>query len=134
MVKCNRGCGATDLKWKVVSGKYKLFNHNDLLHICNDGIQASELAQEKATSVILNELGLNEAALIPLADEVHLHKEPKQKDLNLNVSKANGDASKMFTINSTASGIAITGDDKHNAIYIPKVAVSELAKALIDFI
>jgi len=40
----------------------------------------------------------------------------------------------MFTINSTASGIAITGDDKHNAIYIPKVAVSELAKALIDFI
>mgnify|MGYP003140715679 CR=1 FL=1 len=134
MVKCNRGCGATDLEWKVVHGKYKLFNNNSLLHICNDGVQAPKLAQEKATAVILNELGLSEPLQIPLADEVHSHKEPKQKDLNLNVSEANGDASKMFTINSTASGIAVTGDDKHNAVYIPKVAVSELAKALIDFI
>jgi len=30
MVKCNRGCGATDLRWKVVNSKYKLFNNNDL--------------------------------------------------------------------------------------------------------
>ena len=134
MVECNRGCGATDLEWKVVNGKYKLFNDNSLLHICNDGMQAPKLAQEKATAIILNELGLNEPVQIPLADEVHLHTKHKKKELTLNVSKANGDASKMFTINSTASGIAITGDDKHNAIYIPKVAVSELAKALIDFI
>ena len=132
MVKCNRGCGAEDLEWKVVHGKYKLFNHNSLLHICNDGVQAPKSAQEKATAVILNELELSEPLQIPLADEVHA--EYKKKELTLNVSKANGDASKMFTINSTASGIAVTGDDKHNAIYIPKVAVSELAKALIDFI
>ena len=84
MVKCNRGCGATDLRWKVVNSKYKLFN--------------------------------------------------KQEGLKLHVSEANGDASKMFTINSTASGIAITGDDRHNAIYLPKIAVSELVKALVDFI
>ena len=134
MVNCNRGCGATDLRWKVVQGKYKLFNNNDLLHICNDGVQASELAQEKATVSILNELGITEPALIPAADVAANNKLLIQKDLNLHVGEANGDASKMFTINSTASGIAITGDDKHNAVYIPKVAVSELAKALIDFI
>ena len=134
MVKCNRGCGAEDLEWKVVHGKYKLFNNNHLLHICNDGVQAPQLAQEKATAVILNELGITEPVQIPLADEMHIHNKPKQKDLTLNVREANGDASKMFTINSTASGIAVTGDDKHNAVYIPKVAVSELAKALIDFI
>ena len=40
----------------------------------------------------------------------------------------------MFTITSTSNGIALTGDDKHNAIYLPKVAVSELVKALVDFI
>ena len=134
MVNCNRGCGATDLEWKVGHGKYKLFNYNHLLHICNDGVQASHLSQEKATAAILDELGISEPIQIPLADVIHIHNEPKQKDLNLNVSEANGDASKMFTINSTASGIAVTGDDKHNAIYLPKVAVSELAKALIDFI
>ena len=40
----------------------------------------------------------------------------------------------MFTITGTASGLAITGDDKHNAIYLPKVAVPEIIKALVDFI
>ena len=134
MVKCNRGCGASNLNWKVVQGKYKLFNYNDLLHICNDGVQAPKASQEKATAAILNELGITEPAKIPLADETYAAKEPIKKDANLYAIKANGDASKMFTINSTASGIAVTGDDKHNAIYIPKVAVSELAKALIDFI
>ena len=44
------------------------------------------------------------------------------------------DASKCFTINTTANGIALTGDDKHNAIYLPKVAIPELVKALMDFI
>ena len=134
MVKCNRGCGATDLRWKVVNSKYKLFNNNDLLHICNDGIQASELAQQKATTVILAELGLEEPSLIPIAEAVQEDKFNKQDGLKLHVSEANGDASKMFTINSTASGIAITGDDRHNAIYLPKIAISELVKALVDFI
>ena len=134
MVKCNRGCGATDLKWKVVNGKYKLFNYNHLLHICNDGVQASKASQERATAAILNELGITEPAKIPLADETYAAKEPIKKDANLYAIIANGDASKMFTINSTASGISITGDDKHNAIYIPKVAITELVKALVDFI
>ena len=69
MVKCNRGCGATDLRWKVVNGSYKLFNYNDLLHICNDGTQASEKAQRKATAVILADLGLKEPASIPEAND-----------------------------------------------------------------
>ena len=126
MVKCNRGCGATNLQWRVVNDKFKLFNNNDLLHICNDGIQASKLAQEKATTAILDELGIADSTLIPT--------KPKHKDLDTHDETVNGDASKMFTINSTASGISISGDDRHNAIYIPKVAVSELVKALIDFI
>ena len=126
MVKCNRGCGATNLQWRVVHDKFKLFNNNDLLHICNDGIQASKLAQEKATTAILDELGIADSTLIPT--------QPKHKDLDTHDETVNGDASKMFTINSTASGISISGDDRHNAIYIPKVAVSELVKALIDFI
>ena len=124
MIKCNRGCGALDLRWKTVNGKYKLFNHNDLLHICNDGVQASELTQEKATASIL-ELGIDEPRNIPLTEET-----PGKKEL----ADVNNDPKKMFTISSTASGLAITGDDKHNAIYIPKVAIPDIVKALVDFI
>ena len=140
MVKCNRGCGAEDLHWKVVNESYKLFNHNDLLHICNDGEQASKSAQEKATVGILQDLGLKEPAQIPAA-EAYVpkkknglpggHSLPKMSTLRDAASK---DPKKMFTITSTATGIAITGDDKHNAIYLPKVAVPEIVKALIDFI
>ena len=128
MVKCNRGCGAENLRWKTVSGKYKLFNHNDLLHICNDGIEAPAKAQEKATAVILDELDLKEPALIPLAEtkeRIHVQEDNYSRDR---------DPRKMFTISSTVNGIAITGDDKHNAIYLPKVATPELIKALVDFI
>ena len=128
MVKCNRGCGTIALHWKVVNGNYKLFNNDDLLHMCNDGEAANLSAMEKATAKILNELGILEPAQIPLAEE----KEP------INVEK-NGysddrDPKKMFTITSTANGIAITGDDKHTAVYLPKVAIPELTKALVDFI
>ena len=131
MVECNRGCGSTDLHWKIVNGKYKLFSYNDLLHMCNDGEVASESAMEKATAKILNELGILELAQIPKADEpqVNVKKEKTLYDVT-----TNGDPKKMFTITSTANGIAVTGDDKHNAIYLPKVAVSELVKALVDFI
>ena len=38
-----------------------------------------------------------------------------------------------FTITGTATGIAITGDDKKNPIYLPKIAVKELTRALFDF-
>jgi len=128
MVKCNRGCGAENLRWKTVSGKYKLFNDNDLLHICNDGVEAPAKAQEKATAVILNELEITEPALIPLAEtkeRIHV------KENNYGGDR---DPNKMFTITSTVNGVAITGDDKHNAIYLPKVAIPELVKVLVDFI
>ena len=131
MVECNRGCGAMDLHWKIVNGKYKLFSFNDLLHVCNDGSIAEQSAREKATAKILNELGILEPALIPKADNDKIE---SYKEEPLHVIKVDGDPKKMFTINTTANGIAITGDDKHNAIYLPKVAIPELVKALVDFI
>ena len=136
MVECNRGCGALDLHWKIVGGKYKLFNHSDLLHICNDGEIADQSAMEKATAKILNELGILEPALIPKADHVHTgnDKIASYKEKPLYAIETDRDPKKMFTISTTSNGIAITGDDKHNAIYLPKVAVSEFVKALVDFI
>ena len=131
MVKCNRGCGADDLRWKVVNGSYKLFNYNDLLHICNDGVQADTNAQKKATKSILHELGLSEPAQIPEAEAYIPKKNGKTKTL---WDASSSDPKKMFTISGTATGIAITGDDKHNSIYLPKVAVPEIIKALVDFI
>ena len=140
MVKCNRGCGADDLRWKVVNGSYKLFNDNDLLHICNDGKQMSKAVQEKATASILQDLGLTEPADIPEA-EAYIpkkkngkFKEPTIVSLATLCKEATRSPEKMFTISGTASGIAITGDDKHNAIYLPKVAIPEIIKALVDFI
>jgi len=136
MVECNRGCGALDLHWKIVGSKYKLFNHSDLLHICNDGKIADQSAMEKATAKILNELGILEPALIPKADHVHTgdDKIASYKEKPLYAIETDRDPKKMFTISTTSNGIAITGDDKHNAIYLPKVAVPELVKALVDFI
>jgi len=127
-IKCNRGCGATDLRWKVVNGSYKLFDSDSLLHICNDGLKASTEKKEQATAVILGELGLREPHEIPDAEE-YIPKKHK-----VNTKTTTNDPAKMFTITGTASGLAITGDDKHNAIYLPKVAVPEIIKALVDFI
>lgn len=121
---CNRGCGSSDLHWKMVDKRYMLFGHNDLLHICTDGETATKKAQEKATAKIMAQLGITEPASIPLPEE----KKPVQ-DVLFNDEDRN-----YFTINSTASGVAITGDDKHNAIYLPKVAITDLVKALVDFI
>ena len=128
MIKCNRGCGATDLRWKVVNGSYKLFGSDSLLHICNDGLKASTEKKEQATAVILGELGLREPHEIPDAEE-YIPKKHK-----VNTKTTTNDPAKMFTITGTASGLAITGDDKHNAIYLPKVAVPEIIKVLVDFI
>ena len=127
-IKCNRGCGATDLRWKVINGSYKLFGNDSLLHICNDGLKASTEKKEQATAVILGELGLREPHEIPDAEE-YIPKKHK-----VNTKTTTNDPAKMFTITGTASGLAITGDDKHNAIYLPKVAVPEIIKALVDFI
>ena len=141
MVKCNRGCGAETLHWKVVNGNYKLFNHYDLLHICNDGELASEPAMEKATAKILNELGIREPAMIPIADvkKVDADKDCDNYHAQVDIEamarvEALTDPAKLFTITGTANGIAMTGDDKHTSIYLPKIAVPELIRALVDFV
>lgn len=133
MIACNRGCGEEGLNWKVVNGKFKLFGGDNLLHICNDGKIADQSKREMATAKILTELGITDTALIPNAEEsIHVHKGPDK--LTSLIERSNVEPNKMFTINTTANGIAITGDDKHNAIYLPKIAVPELIKALVDFI
>ena len=142
MVECNRGCGSSNLHWKVVNGNYKLFNHSDLLHICNDGKSASKSAMEKATAKILNELDILEPGLIPKADEkVNSIADKDCENYHAQVDieaiarvEALKDPAKLFTITSTANGIAITGDDKHTAVYLPKIAIPEMVKALVDFI
>ena len=132
MVKCNRGCGETNLHWKVVSGKYKLFCDENLLHICNEGKKLGAHIRESATVKILNELGIKDVKEIPTPDVAESNGHKKQTDLvrDLDIN----DSSKCFTINTTSNGVAITGDDKHNAIYLPKVALPELVKALMDFV
>lgn len=132
MVKCNRGCGVSNLHWKVINDKYKLFENDNLLHMCNDGIAAHSKQRETATIKILNELGIKDVKDIPSPD-VPIKETRKQANLWMRNGDT-GDASKCFTINTTANGIALTGDDKHNAIFLPKIAVSELVKALVDFI
>jgi len=132
MITCNRGCGKDNLHWKVVNGKYKLFQ-KDLLHMCNDGIIANKVRMRQATDKILEELGLNHAKEIPTPDVPEPKERPKAESL-WPIDNATKDPRKCFTITSTANGIAVTGDDKHNPIYLPKIAVPELVKALVDFI
>ena len=133
MIQCNRGCGAANLHWKIVSGKYKLFENSNLLHICNDGVKSNKADMKRVTGNILEELGLNDPSEIPVA-EVYEKKDKKDEATLWVATKDTKDASKCFTINTTANGISLTGDDKHNAIFLPKVALPELVKALMDFI
>ena len=128
MVECNRQCGHNDLHWKVVNNKYKLFGSDGLIHMCNDGVLATKDARERATGKILAELGLKTTNDIPAPDLPVGNSKPKIENIGLK------DPEKCFTINSTSSGIALTGDDRHNAIYLPKIAVPELIKALVDFV
>ena len=134
MIECNRGCGTNNLHWKIVNGKYKLFQNNNLLHMCNDGVQSNKTEMRRVTDNILEELGLSDPSQIPVA-EPYVPKNgggiKKTEDVLTITTTA---PSKMFTISTTANGIALTGDDKHNAIYLPKVALPELVKALMDFI
>ena len=136
MIQCNRGCGTDNLHWKIVNGKYKLFQNNNLLHMCNDGVKSNKAEMRRVTDNILEELGLSDPSDIPTADAYEKKsKETAKENAKLWVaSKDANDASKCFTINTTANGIALTGDDKHNAIYLQKVAIPELVKALMDFI
>ena len=132
MVKCNRGCGEANLHWKVVNSKYKLFCDSGLLHICNEGRKSDLQIRESATIKILNELGIKDVKEIPVPDVTE--KEDSKEQINWIRSLDSSDPSKCFTINTTSNGVAITGDDKHNAIYLPKIALPELVKALMDFV
>ena len=134
MIQCNRGCGADNLHWKIVNSKYKLFENNNLLHMCNDGVKSNKAEQRRVTDNILEELGLADPSDIPVAEVYEKKKSNKEEAVLWVPSKDTKDASKCFTINTTANGIALTGDDKHNAIFLPKVALPELVKALMDFI
>ena len=134
MITCNRGCGETNLQWKIVNDQYKLFQSNGLLHMCNDGVKAHKVTMKEKTNEILKELGLKDVKEIPSPNKT---KEPAKPSNTADIwvkPKVTKDPALCFTITSTASGIAITGDDKHNPIYLPKVAVPELVKALVEFI
>jgi len=134
MIQCNRGCGTDNLHWKIVNSKYKLFENNNLLHMCNDGVKSNKAEQRRVTNNILEELGLADPSDIPVAEVYEKKKSNKEEAVLWVPSKDTKDASKCFTINTTANGISLTGDDKHNAIFLPKVALPELVKALMDFI
>ena len=132
MIQCNRGCGTDNLHWKIVDTKYKLFQSNDLIHMCNDGVKSNKAEMQRVTKNIVEELGLNSASEIPVA-EVYDKKKAKKEEV-IWVDTKPVESSKSFTINTTANGISLTGDDKHNAIFLPKIALPELVKALMDFI
>jgi len=134
MIQCNRGCGTDNLHWKIVNGKYKLFQNNNLLHMCNEGVAAHKTEMRRVTDNILEELGLTDPSDIPVAEVYEKKKSNKEEAVLWVPHKDTKDASKCFTINTTANGISLTGDDKHNAIFLPKVALPELVKALMDFI
>ena len=104
--------------------------------MCNDGVKSNKAEMKRVTANIVEELGLSDASDIPVAEiyEKNGKKTVKEQETLWVDSKDTGDASKCFTINTTANGIALTGDDKHNAIYLPKIALPELVKALMDFI
>tara|TARA_R110000824_G_scaffold160857_1_gene335806 strand:+ start:183 stop:497 length:315 start_codon:yes stop_codon:yes gene_type:complete len=104
--------------------------------MCNDGVKSNKAEMRRVTDNILEELGLSDPSDIPVAEvyEKNDKKKAKEQATLWVASKDTKDASKCFTINTTANGVALTGDDKHNAIYLPKVALPELVKALMDFI
>jgi len=134
MIECNRGCGQDNLHWKVINEKYKLFGQDGLLHMCNDGVLAHSKQRKTATARILNELGIKNVNEIPSPDVPEKSPTDIIKERAKDLQNIPVDINKCFTINSTASGISLTGEDKHNAIYLPKIAVPELVKALVDFI
>ena len=127
-VTCNRGCGTEDLHWKCPDGKYKLFDNQDLVHICEDGEVKPYIYRKKVTASIVKELGFNEPAQIPLPEE--RAKKVPIKQLKITEPKP----SRTFSITTNSTGIAITGNDSHTAIYVSKPAVRDLTKALVDFV
>jgi hypothetical protein len=124
LVTCNRGCQSEGLHWKVIEGKYKLFDNTDLIHICNDGVRASRKSQKIATEKMLASLGISNI------DEL----DKEKPDLGEQYTLVKDKSKDYFSITTTSSGIAVTGDDKNTPIYLPKVAVRDLVKALVEFI
>ena len=100
--------------------------------MCNDGVKSNKAEMQRVTNKIVEELGLTSPSEIPVA-EVYEKKQTKKEEV-LWVDTKPVESSKSFTINTTANGISLTGDDKHNAIFLPKIALPELVKALMDFI
>jgi hypothetical protein len=45
-----------------------LFQNNDLLHICNDGVKSNKAEMKRVTDSILEELGLTDPSEIPIAE------------------------------------------------------------------
>ena len=130
MVTCNRGCGMNDLHWKIADGNYKLFDNTNVMHICNDNIVADYGVRKNATKKLVSVLGLTDASEIPCA-EIQKSTKKSKKQVEILPEKP---SDSYFTITTTSNGIAITGDDKNNPIYLPKIAVKELTRALFDFI
>jgi hypothetical protein len=129
MVQCNRGCNATGLHWRTAESKFRLFDKDNLMHICNDGVEAHSDLRNKATDNLLSSLGLDNVDQIECVEP---EKKYKKKE-TLYAIDAKKPSDSYFTITGTATGIAITGDDKKNPIYLPKIAVKELTRALFDF-
>ena len=129
MVQCNRGCNASGLHWRTAENKYRLFDKDNLMHVCNDGVIAHSDLRNKATNNLLTSLGLNSVEEIECVEpEVKQKRKP-----TLHTIAQDKPSDSYFTISGTATGIAITGDDKQNPIYLPKIAVKELTRALFDF-
>jgi len=128
MIQCNRGCDATGLHWRTPDGQFKLFDSDNLVHICNDGEVADTDIRTRVTDKLLKTLHLSDVDQIPCVENDPVPPAKKQISM-LKTKPKNG----YFTITSTATGIALTGDDKSNPIYLPKISVKELAKALFDF-
>ena len=105
--------------------------------MCNDGVKSNKAEAKRVTDNIVKELGLTNSSEIPVA-EPYVPKngksEIKEEVIEQLLDLPTIEPEKMFTISTTANGIAMTGDDKHNAIYLPKIALPELVKALMDFI
>jgi hypothetical protein len=134
MITCNRGCGVNNLHWKIADGNYKLFDTTNIMHICNDNIVADYGIRRNATEKLVTTLGLTDASEMLCAEIQENTTKPKKKAKQQVEILSEKPGENYFTITTTSNGIAITGDDKNNPIYLPKIAVKELTRALFDFI
>ena len=81
MVQCNRGCNATGLHWRTADNKYRLFDKNNLMHICNDGVEAHSDLRNKATDKLLSSLGLDNV------DQIECVEPEKKYEITVQIAK-----------------------------------------------